>query len=63
MDKYEIFQIIMTLIYCLFFYTEQLMSQITALNGAEHPADMPEHLTKCICQCILESQLMAAGCF
>lgn len=22
------------------------MSQITALNGAEHPADVPEHLTK-----------------
>lgn len=42
LDKYEIFQIIMTLIYCLFFNMVQLMSQVPTLNGAGHPADMSE---------------------
>lgn len=42
LDKYEIFQIIMTLIYYLFFCKVQLMSQVTTLNGAGHTADMPE---------------------
>jgi len=40
LDKYEAFQMIMTLIYCLFFYMVQLINQVTTQNGAGHLADV-----------------------